>query len=80
MVFTRMMNARDKLMQFNLLLAGRDLNAEAVTDWLAGLALSCVISTSKLLYPKNGSCKEPITAANRQMILVRNGMNPSTCY
>lgn len=50
MVFTRMMNARDKLMQFNLLLADRDLNAEAVTDWLAGLALSCVISTSKLLY------------------------------
>ncbi len=50
MVFTRMMSARDKLMQFNLLLAERDLNAESITDWLAGLPLSQVISTSKLLY------------------------------
>ena len=50
MVFTRMMSARDKLMQFNLLLAERDLNAESIADWLAGLPLSQVISTSKLLY------------------------------
>lgn len=50
MVFAKMTNTHDKLAQFSLLLAERQVDVESITDWLASLPLSHQISTSKLLY------------------------------